>query len=247
MAKLKITRMPELGYACREAINTLCTNLTFFDDEKRVIMFTSTQPNEGKSFVAFHAAVTLARLGYPVALIDADLRKSQLISMYGLQITEGKGHGITHYLAGKCAMSSALYASDIPGLHIMPVGHVVSNSLALLNTDRFRGMVSQLRERYDFVIIDAPPVGAIIDAAEIAKSCDGCVFVVRSNEISRRDAAEAKRQIDLSGCPVLGAVLNAVEFDTLSSKKYYHRSYYSNYTNEYYKPTKKKSAETDTP
>lgn len=238
MAKLEITRLPALEYACREAVNTLCTNLSFFDDEKRVIMFTSTQPHEGKSFVSFQAAVTLARLGYPVALVDADLRKSQIITQYGLKIVEGKGHGITHYLAGKCGMSDALYESDIPGLHIMPVGHVVSNSLSLLNTDRFRGLIAHLRERYDFVIVDAPPVGAIIDAAEIAKSCDGCVFIVRYNEISRREIAEAKRQVDRSGCPVLGSVLNAVEFDSLSSKKYYNKSYYNYYTNEYYRPSK---------
>ena len=202
-------------------------------------MFTSVRPNEGKSFVAMQVAVALAKLGYPVVLVDADLRKSQLISAYGLKIDEGKGHGITHYLAGKCPMSGALYESDIRGLHIMPVGHVVSNSLALLNTERFRGMIALLRERYDFVIVDAPPVGTIIDAAEIAKSCDGSVMVVRYNEISRRDALEAKRQIERSGCPMLGAVLNAVGFDTLSSKKYYNKSYYTHYTSEYYKTTGK--------
>jgi len=235
MAKLKIKRMPALEYSCREAINTLCTNLTFFDDEKRVIMFTSAQPNEGKSFVVFHTAVTLARLGYSIALVDADLRKSQLVSSYGFQITEGSGYGITHYLAGKCGLDDALYESDVSGLRIMPVGHVVSNSLALLNTDRFHELLDVLREHNGFVIVDAPPVGTIIDAAEISKSCDGCVFVVRYNKTSRREAAEAKKQLDRSGCPVLGAVLNSVEFDTMSSKKYYHKSYYSNYLNKYYK------------
>ena len=182
-----------------------------------------------------HTAMTLARLGYPVALVDGDLRKSQLVSTFGFQYTGGEEFGITHFLAGKCAMSGALHETDIPGLHIMPVGHVVSNSLSLLNTDRFQGMMALLRERYDFVIVDAPPVGAIIDAAEIAKSCDGSVLVVRYNEISRRDAVQAKRQVERSGCPVLGAVLNGVEFDTLSSKKYYNKSYYTYYQKEYYK------------
>lgn len=241
MAKLEITRLPAVEYACQEAINSLCTNLSFFGDEKRVIMFTSAKPSDGKSFVSLHVARTLARLGHRTVLLDADLRRSQVVSTYGLSVVEGKACGTTHYLAGKCELNDAIYETNIPDMHIMPVGRTVSNSLALLTTARFRSLMEHLRQQFEFIIVDAPPVGTIIDAAEIARSCDGTVMVIRYNAISRKEAVEAKEQIERMGCPVLGTVLNAVEFDSLSSKKYYNKSYYSYYANGYYKPTERKA------
>ena len=120
---------------------------------------------------------------------------------------------------------------------MIPVGREVSNSLALLSTPRLKQMLHALEERFDFVIVDAPPVGVIIDAAEIAKSCDGVIFAVRYNMISRRELLEAKNQIARTGCEVLGAVLNDVDLEALSSKKYYNKSYYTHYNSDYYKPS----------
>lgn len=240
MPKLEMKRLPTLEYACQEAINSLCTNLSFFGDEKRVIMFTSAKPGDGKSFVSLNVARTLAQLGHSTVLLDADLRRSQLISKYGFSIVSGKACGTTHYLAGKCELQEALYLTNVPGLTVLPVGQTVSNSLALLTTKRFKSMVAYLRDRYEYVIVDAPPVGTIIDAAEIARSCDGTVMVIHYNQITRQEAVAAKTQIERMGCPVLGSVLNAVQFDTLSSKKYHNKSYYNYYASDYYKPMEKR-------
>jgi len=236
MAKLEMTRLPALEYACQEAINSLCTNLSFFDAEKRVFMITSTKPHEGKSFISMNIAMTMASLGNRVVLVDADLRRSQVVTSYGIRSMGGKGYGITHYLAGKCKLGDALYETNLPGLFMMPVGRAVSNSLALLKTKCFHETLEKLKETVEFVIVDAPPIGAIIDAAEIAKSCDGAILVIRYNEVSRQEALESKLQIERAGCAVLGAVLNAVDFGSISSKKYYNKSYYTYYTNGYYKP-----------
>ena len=242
MNKLELVRFRTLDYACKEAINTLCTNLTFVGNDRRIIMVTSTQAHEGKSFLSMNIMRTLAQLGKKVVLVDCDLRKSQIAAKYGVRIQEGTGYGTVHYLAGMCSLNDVLYETGIPGAYMVPVGREVSNSLALLSTPRLKQMLRALQERFEFVIVDAPPVGVIIDAAEIAKSCDGTIFAVRYNMISRKELLEAKTQIVRAGCEVLGAVLNDVDLEALSSKKYYNKSYYTHYNSDYYKPSESKKA-----
>lgn len=239
MNRVEFTRLPTLDYACEEAINTLCTNLTFSGVNKRKILMTSCQASEGKSFLTINIMRTLARLGHSVALVDADLRRSQIAARYGMRVVEGSGQGMTHYLAGMCSLGEVVYQTNLPGTCFIPVGHEVSNSLALLSTSRLPHMLDQLREKFEFVLVDAPPVGVIIDAAEIAKFCDGAILGVKYNAISRKELVEAKSQLERSGCEILGAVLNSVAFDTLSSKKYYNKHYYSHYESDYYKPSQK--------
>ena len=243
MNMIEITRFKPLSYACAEAMNTLCTNLTFVGKDKKVIMITSAQKHEGKSFVTMNVMRALSDLGHKVVLVDADLRRSQITSKYGLKLVEGSGMGLAHYLAGMCSAESVIYKTNIANACIVPLGHDVSNSLALLTSDRMAMLLAGLREKFDYVLVDAPPVGVIIDAAEIAKNCDGTVIALKYNAVSRRELVEVKRQIDRSGCPILGVVLNSVAFDTLSSKHYYHKSAYTNYESDYLKaPEKKKNS-----
>ena len=240
MNQVELTRFPALDYACKEAMNTLCTNLTFVGGMRNRIMITSCNASEGKSFLSMNIMRTLAQLGHSVVLVDADLRRSQIKARYGLHFLDGEGYGMTHYLAGICGPEDVVYATDIPGSAIVPVGHEVINSLAMLNTPRLERLFKQLSSQFEFVIVDAPPVGVIIDAAEIAKYCDGTIFVVKYNSVSRKELLNARQQIERSGSVVLGAVLNEVSFDSLSSKKYYNKSYYSHYNSDYYKPSKRR-------
>lgn len=235
MNKLEFVRFRTLDYACREAINTLCTNLTFAGNDTRVVMFTSSQAHEGKSFLTMNVMRTLAQLGKRVVLVDLDLRRSQIGVKYGIRLREGDGNGSTHYLAGMNSLNEVIYETNINGAYMIPVGREVSNSLALLSTPRLNRMIQELRERFDYVLVDAPPVGVIIDAAEIAKFCDCAIFAVKYNTVSRKELADAKAQIDRTGCRILGAVLNEVDMDTLSSKKYYNKTYYTHYNSDYYK------------
>ena len=236
MNKLEFGRFQTLDYACKEAINTLCTNLSFVGKEKRVIMMTSTQAHEGKSFLSMNIMRTMSQLGKKIVLVDCDLRKSQIAAKYGARIQEGTGCGTVHYLAGMCSLDDALYETNLPGAYMVPVGREVSNSLALLNTPRLREMFDELSERFELVLVDAPPVGVIIDAAEIAKFCDGTIFAVKYNATGRRELQEAKRQIMNTGCEILGAVLNDVDLEAISSKKYYNKAYYAYYNSDDYKP-----------
>ncbi len=236
--KLGFANFPELDYACEEAIHTLCTNLSFCGEKEKRIMITSSRAHEGKSFIAMNLMRAMARLGKKVALVDADLRRSEIMMRYEAELLRGSGNGLANYLAGMCDMDEIVYMTDIYGGRIVPVGRRVSNSLALLTGGRFEKLMNALSETFDVVIVDAPPVGLVIDAAEIAKCCTGTLFVVQYNETRRRELIEARQQIERTGCEILGTVLNSVSFDSYSSKKYYNKYYYSHYSSSYYQPDK---------
>lgn len=239
MRTATFTRLPALDYLCTEAINTLCTNLTFMGSKYKKIMVTSVNGMEGKTFLSLQIMRTLADLGKSVVLVDADLRRSMIDARYRVRYSEGEKLGITHFLAGKCDIEDIFYETDCKRAYYIPVGYAVSNSLALLNSPRFQNILDQLAPQVDYLIVDAPPIGMIIDASEIAKSCDGAILTVGYNMVRRRDLAEARQQVERSGCIVLGTVLNNVPPSAYSSKKYLGRSYYS-YKTEYTRPDDEK-------
>ena len=239
---LSITRLANLDYACTEALNTLCTNLSFAGNAVKKIMLTSCQPMEGKSFISINLLRALAALGKKVVLVDADLRRSVAESRYGIVIKDDK-KGLSHYLAGMCDMEDVIYQTNIDGAYMVIEGRGVSNSLPLLSTPMLSHLLDTLAQSFDIVLVDVPPVGIIIDAAMVARSCDGALFIVSDSIISRRELREAKQQIEKAGCMILGAVLNKVSFSTHGSKKYYYKTYYTHYTNSDYdtKSSKRKA------
>jgi len=177
-------------------------------------------------------AQNMARRGRSVCLVDADMRRSFLVKRYGMT-TEGQLTGLAHYLAGQCDLDDAIYETNLHGACVIPAGRDVSNPMALIDSPYFSAMLEELADAFDVVLVDAPPVGMVIDAAVMAKDCDGCVFVVEYNRTRRRDLAAARRQMEQSGCKVLGSIINKVSFDTISAKKYYHKGYYKQYTHGY--------------
>ena len=217
----EFTRFDPLDYMASEAINTLCTNLSFTGKDKKIIMITSCQASEGKTFLSLNMMRTLTQLGKRVVLVDADLRRSMMKTQFGIRYPY-EAYGLAHYLAGMCTQEQIIYETNITNAYIIPVGRTVTNSLALLNTPLLGRMLKQLATNVDYVLVDAPPIGAIIDPAEIAKSCDGALIVVTYNSVSRRELAEVKQQIEMAGCEVLGAVLNNVDPNALGGKKYYY-------------------------
>ncbi|MCI6377502.1 MAG: CpsD/CapB family tyrosine-protein kinase [Clostridiales bacterium] len=228
MRKMVLGNVPTLDYACTEAMNTLATNVTFSGSKYRAIMTTSCIASEGKSFVTFHLVRTLANMGYSTLLVDADLRKSVFFSRYDVRIT-GPRTGLSHYLAGRSPLEDVLYQTNLPNVFVIPAGREVINSLPLLTSAAFVNLLHQMKKGFDFVIVDAPPVGLLIDAAMVASTCDATILVVSGDKISRRELIEAKQQIEKSGCTLLGAVLNKVSMETHKSRKYYYKSYYSHY------------------
>lgn len=252
MKQLKITKFPALDYAGNEALNTLSTNLSFAGENVKKIMLTSCHASEGKSYLSMNLMRTLAQRGVKVALVDADLRRSMVNSNYGLQFEDGRNDGkvLSHFLAGMVGMDEVIYQTDIPNAIMVPVGRDVPNPLSLLTNRHFAELLDMLAKMADYVIVDAPPVGVVIDAAEIAKACDGTLIAVNYNDVSRQELLDVKQQIEQTGCPILGTVLNQVDYDNYLGRKYYYKSYgygkYGRYKkNEYYSKYYKRSHEAE--
>ena len=214
MMKVKLA-LKKLDYYSNEAYNTLRTNIQFCGGDKRVIEFTSCMPNEGKSSVTLNLAVSMAESGKSVLLIDADLRKSVLKARVRLQ---ERVDGLTHYLTGQASVEEIICTTDIPQLHMIFAGPVPPNPSELLNSSLFEELISEQRKKYEYIIIDTPPLGSVIDSAIIARVCDGTIMVVETDAVSYKLAQEVKEQMIKTGCPILGVVLNKVD---ISKRSYY--------------------------
>lgn len=209
-----------LDYAGSEAFNTVCSNLTFSGKNIKKIVITSCEPNDGKSFVALQIIVNMARRGKRVLLIDADLRLSVMNAHYNIELS-GNKYGLAHLLSGQCMLDDAMYETNVPNVYYIPIGTDVQAPLSLIATPDFTNLIKAMGENFDLVVVDAPPVGLVIDAAEIARCCDGSILVLSYATTHRRALADAKQQMERTGSPILGCILNKVTMDRLSTKKYY--------------------------
>ena len=231
MNKVTISRFPSLAYTGQEALNTLCTNLSFSGVNIKKIMITSSHESEGKTFMSMNIMRTMAKFGKRVALVDADLRRSNIAGKYFLKFEdEQKRFGLAHYLAGIVDLDQVIYETNIENFWMVPVGRTVTNSMPLLNSRRFATLLNFLADKVDYVIVDVPPTGVVVDSSEIAKSCDGILLVVDYDRVHGKEFADVKNQLEQTGCPILGAVLNQVKMNDFMSKKYYYRSKYGYYT-----------------
>ena len=228
MRKATIKRFTAPDYSGTEAINTICTNLSFSGRNCKRIAFTSYMAGAGKTYISINVLYNLAKRGKRVLLIDADLRRSNIVSRLRME-TEGEMLGLAHYLAGHCNLDDCIYETNMYGACIMPAGRDITSPMTLIDTPYFGEMLDHLAPQFDLILVDTPPVGLVIDAAEIARRCDGCVLIVNYNTTRRRELVEAKNQLEQSGCPILGCVINTVTFESLSAKKYYNKSYYNHY------------------
>ena len=190
--------------------------------------------------MTMHIAENMARRGRRVVLVDADMRRSFMVQRYKLEL-EGEGQGLAHFLAGQCDLNDVVYETDLYGMCLIPAGRDVVNPINLIDSSYFEQMLEALAQSFDLVIVDAPPIGMVIDAAEIAGFCDGSVLVLEYNHTRLREVAECKWQMEKSGTPVLGCIINKVNFNALSAKRYYNKSYYSHYTKGYYRAENKDS------
>ncbi len=227
MNKIMFGKKTELDYRANEAYKTLRTNIQFCGSDIKVITFTSCTPNEGKSSVSFNLAVSFAQTDKRVILIDADLRKSVLAGRYRVGAVE---YGLTHYLSGQNELDEVMLQTDIENMDVIFAGTFGPNPAELLEHQRFQDMINILREMYDYVLIDTPPLGSVIDSAVVAQICDGAVLVIESNAISYRFAKDVKAQLEKSNCRILGAILNKVPLE----KKGYYGKYYGRYYGKYY-------------
>ena len=218
--------MPELPYAVEEAVNRLRININFVGNDVKKILFVSSEPNEGKSFVATQLWKQMAQMGTPSILVDADLRNSVMVEKYEISREDGQDVlGLSQYLAGKEELDRAILHTEIEGGDILPNVENVMNPSFLIEGERFEHMLDTLTERYRYVFLDVPPLGMVSDAERIANLCDGAVLCIRSAVATKAEVRDSVELLQRTGCPLLGVVLNRVE----SSKGGYYHSKYGHY------------------
>lgn len=229
-----------LNFAAAEAYKLLRTNLTFsFAGESKchIIGMTSSLKGEGKSLTSINLAYTIAEADKKVLLIEGDMRLPTLAKRLNLHAKPG----LSNLLVGLNAVATAIqpYKVETPektiSFDVAVSGDVPPNPAELLGTNRMKTLLEKLRERYDYIILDLPPVTAVSDALVASRLVDGMVVVTRSGHALRGALAETIRQLRLAETHILGFVFNgAGDSDSRYYKKGYYSKYYQSYQNDGY-------------
>ena len=226
---------PELPYSIQEAINRLRINVSFFGAAIRKIMIVSSEPNEGKSFIAMNLWKQMALAGIRSILVDADMRKSMMVENYRISREDGKElWGLTHYLSDNKILEDCVLTTEMEYGDLLPnVDNVVNPSL-LLESTRFRELMERLARDYRYVFLDVPPLGLVSDAERIGHLCDGAILVVRSGVTPKSIIRNSIAQLERAGCPLLGISLSRAEAGGGKYGKAYGRYGSKYYTEQYY-------------
>ena len=222
--KTKIVWPEELPFAAAEAIYQLRTAILYSSKDVKMVAVTSAFENQGKSFISFHLAYSLSQVGKRVLLVDTDMRKSVLQRRMGL---DGVKLGLSEYLSGNAEVGQVIYDVGIPNMHVLFSGKLVMNASALLSAKWLSTLCDSVKDSYDYIIFDTPPVGVVGDAAIVSSVCDGTLLVIENGVTKKKTLCQIKAELDKVDANILGVVQNMV-----GSKK--DSSYYGGGTYGYY-------------
>ncbi len=205
-----------------ESMRHLRTNLQFVDVDNpvRVVVVTSSVPEEGKSSTAANLALTFAEAGRKVLLVEGDLRRPRVAHYLGLEGSVG----LTNVLAGQVSVDEVLQAWGRGGLTVLPSGSIPPNPSELLDSQTMRDLLAAMRKVFDLIIIDTPPLLPVTDGAIAAAHADGAIIVVRHGKTTKNQIASALRVLEAVDARLLGSVLNMVP--TKGADAYGYASYY---------------------
>jgi polysaccharide biosynthesis transport protein len=221
-----------------EGIRSARTSLLFaaLDEEQRVFVVTSSQASEGKTTLAANLGLALAQ-NKRTLLIEADMRKPRLAKGFSLQ--EG-ARGLSNLVSGTATIDECLHAVEETSLVVMPTGDMPPNPLELLSSARFESAISQLKQQFDFIVIDTPPVELVSDALAVARVASATLFVVKAGETNLGVIRTALKRLERAGARPLGVLLNEVDF--AKAQRYYgeytgfgkvgYKGYYKSYRYE---------------
>ena len=223
-----------------EAYRGIRTNLLFACPGRppQTVLVTSSQPGEGKTVTTVNLAVSLALSGSRVLIVDADVRKPSVHD----RLNVAREPGLSNVLAGQCTLAQALVRAPVsasakgdtngaPNLFVLPAGASAPNPAELLASGVMSGVLSQLQEQFEFILVDSPPILAVTDSVVLSTKIDGVLMVVRSGAWARDVVTSALTQLDAVRANILGVVLNCVDVTRRESSSYY---YYSRYYGAYY-------------
>ncbi|MCC6751753.1 MAG: polysaccharide biosynthesis tyrosine autokinase [Deltaproteobacteria bacterium] len=222
--ELVVHRDPKSAVA--ESCRSIRTNLHFAsaDVTLRTMMVTSPAPQEGKTTTAVSVAIAIAQAGSRVLIVDTDMRRPRLHRVFGVPGSEG----ITSVLLGDGKLEDVIKSTEVPGLYVLPCGPIPPNPAELCQSTRFHKLVEELKERFDRVILDSPPIMLVTDAVVLSTLVDGTLMVARIGRTSRAGLGHSVRRILDVGAPVIGVVLNDVDLtrDGYGYYRYGRHGYY---------------------
>lgn len=217
-----------LNFATKEAFKRLRTNavMALEDGETgcKVIGVTSAQPREGKSTISINLAYSLAELGKKVLLIDADMRRPSIHAKTEIEKTPGLSNLLISSNSVSAAINKYKSTKGETSFDIMPGGDEIENPSELLDSKRMETLMNVLKNAYEYILIDLPPVGAVVDAVSVSKLTSGMIVVIRENNCPRGVFSDCIEELKLAKANIIGFVVNgALEG---SGKKYQYNNYY---------------------
>lgn len=203
-----------------ESYRALRTNIEFssIDEKLQVLMVSSAGPGEGKSTTITNLAVTFAQSEKKVVLIDADLRKPTAHHTFSIS----NRLGLSTVISQQCSLEEVIQVSDIPNLDVITSGAIPPNPAEMMNSKRMTAVIDRLREMYDIILIDTPPLLAVTDAQIVATKSDGVILVVDQGRVKREIAGKAVKNLESVNARILGVVLNNVKRKANEEAYYYY-------------------------
>ena len=227
------------NFYVREAYKTLRTNVRFSlsGTACKKMAITSGLAGEGKSITILNLAISFAEAGSKVLLIDADLRRPTMAKL----LIEKASPGLSNVLAGLCRPDDAIRSSAFPNLDIIFSGEIPPNPSELLGSERMKNMLEEMSHRYDYILIDCPPVAIVADVCVLADQLDGVLFLVRTDRTEKDAVTRGLKQLEISGAKLMGFVLNggSKERGGYYGKKYKYKNKYGYYRYAYESSSKR--------
>ncbi len=204
-----------------ESYRGIRTSIEFsnLDKELKVINITSSMKNEGKSTVTANLAVSFANLDKRVLIMEGDLRNPSVHRMFNISNI----NGLTDILLNNKEFAECVHCTDVKNLHVLTCGPIPPNPSEILSSKKMKDFINEIKEHYDYIFIDTPPIGIFTDAGIISNYSDGAIFVVGSKQCDIEIAKIAKQRLESVGAHIIGSVLN--KFETDSSGSYYNYYY----------------------
>lgn len=203
-----------------EAYRTLRTNILFssIDEQIRTIMVASAQSGEGKTTTISNLAIAYAQEGKKVLLIDGDLRKPSLHKIF----TVSNHTGLTSVLSNQSELQDVITETPIEHLHVITSGPVPPNPSEMLSSRKMKTVLEEMKEIYDVILFDTPPVLAVTDALIVSSLCDGVILVVNSSKVKKDLVKKAKANLEIANTRIFGVVLNNVKLGKENPYYYYY-------------------------
>ena len=196
--------------------------LSGLDDEQKVILVTSSIPGEGKSITAVNLALALGQMGN-VLLIDCDLRKPSIKEVFGL---DSDDIGLSHFMLGTHTLEEAIHTFKKDRINVMPAGEVPPNPLEMISSRRFAKGLEALKQKFDHIVIDSPPVVSVSDAIILSQLVNQVIYLVKADVTPYQLAQDGIRNLQKVHAPIVGAVLNQVSPPRKSARYGHYYSYY---------------------